>query len=100
MLSSKDVNFVGYTYKNFEIVQDAQVPGVAELRKKGKPKRPSIKSLFDPSMGANAGSFMCLATSLETSESPEPSPPRSMSSSTQIGSYQPPSVQSYGGQAR
>jgi len=31
MLSSKDVNFVGYTYKNFEIVQDANVPGVGEL---------------------------------------------------------------------
>lgn len=28
MLSSKDVNFVGYTYKNFEIVNDHQVPGV------------------------------------------------------------------------
>jgi hypothetical protein len=27
MLSSKDVNFVGYTYKNLEIVQNAQVPG-------------------------------------------------------------------------
>ncbi|KAH9308732.1 hypothetical protein KI387_036643, partial [Taxus chinensis] len=46
MLSSKDVNFVGYTYKNFEIVNDHQVPGVAELRKKSKPKRPSIKTLF------------------------------------------------------
>lgn len=31
MLSSKDVNFVGYTYKNFEIVQDAHVPGVGKL---------------------------------------------------------------------
>lgn len=31
MLSSKDVNFVGYTYKNFEIVQDANVPGVGEF---------------------------------------------------------------------
>ena len=28
MLSSKDVNFVGYTYKNFEIVNDYQVPGM------------------------------------------------------------------------
>ncbi|XP_057818590.1 uncharacterized protein LOC131031467 isoform X3 [Cryptomeria japonica] len=28
MLSSKDVNFVGYTYKNFEIVNDHQVPGI------------------------------------------------------------------------
>ncbi|KAK2989470.1 hypothetical protein RJ640_019569, partial [Escallonia rubra] len=28
MLSSKDFNFVGYTYKNFEIVNDYQVPGM------------------------------------------------------------------------
>jgi len=28
MLSSKDLNFVGYTYKNFEIVHDYQVPGI------------------------------------------------------------------------
>ncbi|KAG8640208.1 serine/threonine-protein kinase 38-like [Manihot esculenta] len=48
MLSSKDINFVGYTYKNFEIVNDYQVPGMADLKKKNtKPKRPSVKSLFD-----------------------------------------------------
>ncbi|KAK7831780.1 putative serine/threonine-protein kinase ndra [Quercus suber] len=48
MLSSKDINFVGYTYKNFEIVNDYQVPGMAELKKKTtKPKRPTIKSLFE-----------------------------------------------------
>ncbi|XP_038896153.1 serine/threonine-protein kinase 38-like isoform X1 [Benincasa hispida] len=48
MLSSKDINFVGYTYKNFEIVNDYQLPGMAELKKKcSKPKRPSIKTLFD-----------------------------------------------------
>lgn len=29
MLSSKDINFVGYTYKNFEIVNDYQVPGMS-----------------------------------------------------------------------
>ncbi|XP_060970721.1 uncharacterized protein LOC115712871 isoform X1 [Cannabis sativa] len=47
MLSSKDLNFVGYTYKNFEIINDYQVPGMAELKKKtNKPKRPSIKTLF------------------------------------------------------
>lgn len=28
MLSSKDINFVGYTYKNFEIVNDNQLPGM------------------------------------------------------------------------
>ncbi|XP_010265016.1 PREDICTED: serine/threonine-protein kinase tricorner-like isoform X2 [Nelumbo nucifera] len=48
MLSSKDINFVGYTYKNFEIVNDHQVPGIAELKKKNtKAKPPSIKTLFD-----------------------------------------------------
>uniref|UniRef100_A0A7N0TV32 non-specific serine/threonine protein kinase n=1 Tax=Kalanchoe fedtschenkoi TaxID=63787 RepID=A0A7N0TV32_KALFE len=48
MLSSKDVNFVGYTYKNFEIVNDYQVPGMAELKKKStKPKMPSIMQIFD-----------------------------------------------------
>ncbi|XP_050218226.1 uncharacterized protein LOC126668994 isoform X2 [Mercurialis annua] len=57
MLSSKDINFVGYTYKNFEIVNENQLPGIAELKKKStKPKRPSIKSLFeDESAGANKG---------------------------------------------
>ncbi|KAJ9169633.1 hypothetical protein P3X46_017799 [Hevea brasiliensis] len=48
MLSSKDLNFVGYTYKNFEIVNDYQVPGMADLKKKNtKPKRPSVKALFE-----------------------------------------------------
>ncbi|KAK6164476.1 hypothetical protein DH2020_001340 [Rehmannia glutinosa] len=48
MLSSKDINFVGYTYKNFEIVNDYQVPGMAELKKKNtKSKRPTIKALFE-----------------------------------------------------
>lgn len=28
MLSSKDINFVGYTYKNFEIVNDYQASGM------------------------------------------------------------------------
>ncbi|KAG8373180.1 hypothetical protein BUALT_Bualt12G0144200 [Buddleja alternifolia] len=47
MLSSKDVNFMGYTYKNFEIVNDHEVPGIAALKKKNsKPKRPTVKSLF------------------------------------------------------
>ncbi|KAM0949315.1 putative protein kinase AGC-NDR family [Dioscorea sansibarensis] len=49
MLSSKDINFVGYTYKNFEIVNDPDVPGIAELKKKSKSKKPSVKSLFESS---------------------------------------------------
>ncbi|XP_038694210.1 serine/threonine-protein kinase tricornered-like isoform X2 [Tripterygium wilfordii] len=47
MISSKDINFVGYTYKNFEIVNDYQVPGMELKKKNTKPKRPSIKSLFE-----------------------------------------------------
>lgn len=31
MLSSKDLNFVGYTYKNFDIVNDYQVPEMGML---------------------------------------------------------------------
>ncbi|XP_060174814.1 uncharacterized protein LOC132605671 [Lycium barbarum] len=47
MLSSKDINFVGYTYKNFKVVNDYQVPGMVELKKTtSKPKKPTIKSLF------------------------------------------------------
>ncbi|KAF3456764.1 hypothetical protein FNV43_RR01418 [Rhamnella rubrinervis] len=66
MLSSKDINFVGYTYKNFEIVNDHQLPGIADLKKKStKTKRPSIKSLFDDESAKTAnqpvqGSFLGL----------------------------------------
>lgn len=31
MISSKDANFMGYTYKNFEIVQDHEVPGIGNV---------------------------------------------------------------------
>lgn len=31
MLSSKDINFVGYTYKNFEIVSDSEMPGIGNI---------------------------------------------------------------------
>ncbi|XP_022771289.1 serine/threonine-protein kinase tricorner-like isoform X2 [Durio zibethinus] len=58
MLSSKDINFVGYTYKNFEIVNDYQLPGMAELKKKStKSMRPSIKLLF---VGHIGGWLLCL----------------------------------------
>ncbi|GAA0147591.1 non-receptor serine/threonine protein kinase [Lithospermum erythrorhizon] len=64
MLSSKDINFVGYTYKNFEIVNDYQVPGMAELKKKSsRPKRPTIKALFEEESEASE------ATSSNSSES-------------------------------
>ncbi|KAK2453905.1 serine/threonine-protein kinase tricornered [Trifolium repens] len=56
MLPSKDINFVGYTYKNYEIVDENVIPGIAELRKKTKPKRPSIKSLFAEDESSKASS--------------------------------------------
>ncbi|XP_042478355.1 serine/threonine-protein kinase 38-like isoform X2 [Macadamia integrifolia] len=81
MLSSKDVNFVGYTYKNFEIVNDDNMPGLVDLKKKtNKPKRPSIKSLFDtadsPDQPAQGSFISMLPTQVEVSESPEHSPVR------------------------
>ncbi|XP_047172775.1 serine/threonine-protein kinase 38-like [Vigna umbellata] len=84
MLSSKDLNFVGYTYKNFEIVNDYQVPGMAELKKKqSKPKRPTIKSLFETpeqelSDTSAQGSFLkLLPPQLEVSRRDKNLPPRS-----------------------
>ncbi|TYI06048.1 hypothetical protein ES332_A10G131100v1 [Gossypium tomentosum] len=75
MLSSKDINFMGYTYKNVEIVNNNQLPGIAELKKKSsKPKRPSIKSLFEDEVAAAAnqpvqGSFLnLLPTQIEAPE--------------------------------
>ncbi|CAN6479491.1 unnamed protein product [Victoria cruziana] len=73
MLSSKDINFVGYTYKNFEIVND-QVAGIAELKKKTtKTPKPSIKSLFEsapePKDRPSQGSFLnLLPPQLEATE--------------------------------
>ncbi|WOL07872.1 serine/threonine-protein kinase tricorner-like [Canna indica] len=86
MLPSKDVNFVGYTYKNFEIVNDHEDAGIAELKKKSnKPKRPTIKSLFDmDAVEKNQpvqGSFLkLLPTQMEVPESLESSPHSSCSS--------------------
>lgn len=48
MLSSKkNLNFVGYTYKNFEIVNDYQVPGMGT-------------SLFSLFMATSCFMFICL----------------------------------------
>ncbi|KAG2247129.1 hypothetical protein Bca52824_086757 [Brassica carinata] len=68
MLSSKDINFVGFTYKNVEIVNEDQLSGIGKFthnfckKKSTKPKRPSIKSLFeDESAGGTTsyqGSFL------------------------------------------
>ncbi|CAN4113688.1 unnamed protein product [Withania somnifera] len=47
MLSSKDINFVGYMYKNFKVMNNFRVPGMIELEKTtSQPKKPTIKSLF------------------------------------------------------
>ncbi|XP_022721273.1 serine/threonine-protein kinase tricorner-like isoform X2 [Durio zibethinus] len=74
MLSSKDANFVGYTYKNVEIVNEHHLPGIVELKKKSNaPKRPSVKSLFDtpgPPDPPTKGSFLnLLPTQLEVNYS-------------------------------
>ncbi|KAL7124112.1 hypothetical protein ABFS83_14G026700 [Erythranthe nasuta] len=78
MIPSKDANFVGYTYKNFEIVKDHEVPGIAELKKKSnKPKRPTVKSLFNEESNSAStqygqGSFLnMLPPKLDTSKSHE-----------------------------
>ncbi|WRX26072.1 Protein kinase domain - like 10 [Theobroma cacao] len=77
MLPSKDANFVGYTYKNVEIVNEHHLSGIAELRKKSNaPKRPSVKSLFEtpgPPDPPTKGTFLnLLPTQLEEPESPVP----------------------------
>ncbi|XP_044503030.1 serine/threonine-protein kinase 38-like isoform X2 [Mangifera indica] len=66
MLSSKDINFVGYTYKNFEIVNDYQAAGIAELKKSTKPKNEveetseSSETITKDQQSADQGSFMNL----------------------------------------
>ncbi|KAH7654427.1 Non-specific serine/threonine protein kinase protein [Dioscorea alata] len=85
MLPSKDVNFVGYTYKNFEIVNDPNVPGIDLRKKSSKVKRPSIKSLFENETSPAQpvfGSFLnMLPPQPEASESPEASPQQPPSTS-------------------
>uniref|UniRef100_A0A0D6R605 non-specific serine/threonine protein kinase n=2 Tax=Spermatophyta TaxID=58024 RepID=A0A0D6R605_ARACU len=46
MLTPKDLNFVGYTYKNFDAVKALHLPAV-DLKRNTSPKRPSINSLFE-----------------------------------------------------
>eukprot|EP00899_Mesostigma_viride_P028644 jgi/Mesvir1/8965/Mv01051-RA.1 len=43
-LTTQDVNFIGYTYKNFEVVGDDG--SAVDLKKKEKAARPSMKNLF------------------------------------------------------
>ncbi|KAJ3693901.1 hypothetical protein LUZ60_009381 [Juncus effusus] len=55
MLSTNDISFMGYTFKNFDIVDDHQVPEIAELKRKNSKKpTPSIMTLFgNPPSHAN-----------------------------------------------
>ncbi|CAI7728489.1 unnamed protein product [Closterium sp. NIES-53] len=57
MLPSKDINFVGYTYRNMEIVQETHSPlgGALELKKKSKGKKPGLNSLFADAPAASGG---------------------------------------------
>ncbi|KAL9429395.1 hypothetical protein AB3S75_031246 [Citrus x aurantiifolia] len=48
MLSSKDINFVGYTYKKFEIVNEHHLPGIAEWKKKSTKLKKSTADFFPP----------------------------------------------------
>ncbi|XP_050367945.1 uncharacterized protein LOC126786228 [Argentina anserina] len=78
MLSSMDTNFVGYTYKNYEIVNEHHMPGIAELKKKtNKPRRPSVKALFDtpdpPDSPTHGTSLNHMSTLPSGSEGSEPS---------------------------
>ncbi|KAL6198530.1 hypothetical protein ACLB2K_028319 [Fragaria x ananassa] len=78
MLSTMDSNFVGYTYKNYEIVNEHHMPGIAELKKKtNKPKRPSVKALFDtpdpPDSPTQGTSLNHMSTLSSVSEGSEPS---------------------------
>ncbi|KAH7673716.1 Non-specific serine/threonine protein kinase protein [Dioscorea alata] len=86
MLPSKDVNFVGYTYKNLKIVDDPTIPGMELKKKDNKPKRPTVKSLFEtetsPDQPAKGSFLKLLPVHMEACESPEPSPQSSRSSSS------------------
>lgn len=44
MLTAKDLNFVGYTYKHFDAVKGSSV---VDLKRSVSPRRPSINSLFE-----------------------------------------------------
>ncbi|XP_020584968.1 serine/threonine-protein kinase 38-like [Phalaenopsis equestris] len=82
MLSSKDINFVGYTYKNFEIVNENEVIEIAELKKKTcKSTQRSVKSLFDAEEQQSNGSIVGAFAEVRLSETEE-SKRRSSSAST------------------
>uniref|UniRef100_A0A7S0RC03 non-specific serine/threonine protein kinase n=1 Tax=Pyramimonas obovata TaxID=1411642 RepID=A0A7S0RC03_9CHLO len=47
---NKDLDFLGYTYKNFEVLDSSSRPGAVEVKKKEVKKRPSLSSVFGESM--------------------------------------------------
>uniref|UniRef100_A0A6N2MNT1 non-specific serine/threonine protein kinase n=1 Tax=Salix viminalis TaxID=40686 RepID=A0A6N2MNT1_SALVM len=56
MLSSKDINFVGYTYKNFEIINDHQLPGIEDESAEvttNHPVKGSFLSLLPPKLDSS-----------------------------------------------
>ncbi|KAJ6908856.1 hypothetical protein NC652_019959 [Populus alba x Populus x berolinensis] len=55
MLSSKDINFVGYTYKNFEIINDHQLPGIEDeaAEAPSEPVKGSFLSLLPPKLDSS-----------------------------------------------
>ena len=47
---NKDLDFLGYTYKNFEVLDASANVGMPTLRKKEATKRPSLSAVFGDSM--------------------------------------------------
>ncbi|XP_020249658.1 serine/threonine-protein kinase 38-like [Asparagus officinalis] len=66
-ISSKDLKFVGYTFKNFEIVNNHGQHQKAESTKKKK-KVPSVKSIFNTSDASKMSSSNLFTTQLKYKE--------------------------------
>ncbi|KAL6521920.1 hypothetical protein OROMI_031797 [Orobanche minor] len=47
MLTSKDANFIGYTFKKSDILKSAGTSGILDMASAGSSKPPSVMSLFD-----------------------------------------------------
>mmetsp|Transcript_20125 Transcript_20125/g.33773 ORF Transcript_20125/g.33773 Transcript_20125/m.33773 type:complete len:104 (-) Transcript_20125:360-671(-) len=50
----KDLDFLGYTYKNFEVLDSVHTSGEKEVRKKEGKKKPSLSTVFGESMNLGA----------------------------------------------
>uniref|UniRef100_A0A0D3HTG4 non-specific serine/threonine protein kinase n=1 Tax=Oryza barthii TaxID=65489 RepID=A0A0D3HTG4_9ORYZ len=86
MLSSKDTNFLNFTYKNLELSDDPEHPGIAQVKKKNnKPTRRTFKSILhefaDTEEEPQSSSLNSTPSQLDQlPESLEPSPHSSISS--------------------